>query len=163
MAFGQPNNYYSNPYSGYGYMNPNYPVQSYMQATAVPTVQQQVQQATPQMTPQMTPSAPMIYGKIVENFDIVKVSEIPVGGYGVFPLADSTKVYIKMYDKEGNLQLYTYDLSKGKESKQDDIYSDKLNGIYEYLAKLDKKIDDIKPSSSTSTRKKKVEVNDDDE
>lgn len=162
MAFGQPNNYYSNPYGGYGYAAPNYSMPQYMQPTTVPSVQQQVQQPTPQIS-QTSSSYPMIYGKIAENFDIVKVSEIPIGGYGVFPLADSSKVYIKMYDKDGNPQLYTYELSKGKELKQDDIYSDKLNEIYEYLARLDKKIDDIKPSSSTSTRKKKVEVNEDDE
>lgn len=164
MAFGQPTNYFSNPYGGYNYMNPNYN-QNYIQPTQ-PTIQQQ--QITPVQqiaSPTTTPSYPMIYGKIAENYDIVKVSEIPIGGYGVFPLADSSKVYIKMYDKDGNPQTYTYELAKDKTIKQEDLYGNKLNDIYDYLEKLDRKIDDItsgsRPNNSSPIRKKKTEVSED--
>ena len=166
MAFGQPTNYYSAPYNGYNYVNPNYN-QSYFPSTQPqPQMQQQIsQQPIQQMNSQPSPSYPMIYGKIVENYDIVKVSEIPIGGYGVFPLTDSSKVFVKMYDKDGNPQTYTYELVKDKSIKQEDTYSNKLNDIFDCLEKLDKKIDDISPNLKTgnlsSLRKKKSEVNED--
>lgn len=169
MAFGQPN-YYQNPYVNNMY-GQNYQPQNYGTNPYIP--QQQVQPVVNNVAPTTLPQPtqnqqyPMIYGKIVENADMVRVNEIPIGGYGVFPLADSSKVYIKMYDKEGNPQTYLYELVKSKETKPaEDLYSDKLTEIYDYIAKIDKKMDSIKNASSpitTPVRKKKVEVNEEDE
>lgn len=155
MAF-QPN-YYQNPYMNYGqnYVMPNYQAQQYqpMQMNQQPT-------ALPSQS-----QYPMISGKLVESVEVMNAQETPVGGYSVFPLMDFSKVYIKAYDKEGNIQVYKYDLNKS-EIPTDDPYSSKLDDIYTYITKLDKKIDGIKPSSSTTQpRKKKVveEVDEDDE
>lgn len=31
-------------------------------------------------------------GKFVDNYDIVKVTEVPMGGYGIFPKADLSEI-----------------------------------------------------------------------
>lgn len=148
MAYNQPN-FYGNyqqqmPYQNYNpYANP-YQIQT----------QQQIQQ------PQTYPS---ICGKIVENADMVRISEIPIGSYGVFPLSDSSKVFIKMYDKEGNIQTYCYDLVKDECQKNNDMFGDKLSEIYNYVARIDKKVDEIKSSSpiSSNVKKRRMEVSED--
>lgn len=137
MAFGQPN-YYQNPYVNYGqYQVPQY-------TTPTPTLPIQ--------------SYSTINGKIVESEDIVKVVEIPIGGYGVFPLSDLSKVIIKSYDKDGNIQNMSYELVKQSEEKKNNVYETKLNDIYDYLEKLDKKMDEIKPSSIPKKKLVEVEV-----
>ena len=86
-------NYYpTNFYSSYPYQN-NY--------------QQQLPQ--PQMQQQMVPvAAQNIPGKIVESSDIVKVTDVPFGGYGVFPKADFSEVYIKMWNGNGTTSIVTF-------------------------------------------------------
>lgn len=144
-------NYYPNPYMNYGQ---NYSVPNYQQ----PYNSQMLQPTLPSIINQY----PSINGKIVESVEVMNAQETPVGGYSVFPLVDFSKVFIKAYDKDGNIQTYKYDLVREEEILKEDIYADKLNDIYKYIEKLDKKIDDIK---IPSPRKKKVveEVDDDDE
>lgn len=156
------NQMYGGGYPSYGYIQPqqqfNNPYQSVM-------AQQQPTQNTIPMTSPTTPQStfgqnniPMIAGKIVESVEMSKVQEVTPGGYGVFPLTDFSKVVIKAYDKEGNLQYLTYDLVKPEETIKEDVYVNKLTDIYDYLGKLDKKIDSIKVggTSTPTTRKKKV-------
>ncbi len=154
MAF-QPN-YYQVPYMNYGqnYVMPNYQAQQYQ-----PMQMNQQSASLPSHS-----QYPMISGKMVESVEVMNAQETPVGGYSVFPLMDFSKVYIKAYDKEGNIQVYKYDLNK-TENPAEDPYSTKLDDIYAYITKLDKKIDGIKPSSAPLPHKKKVveEVDEDDE
>lgn len=146
-------NYYGNPYINYGM--PNY---SGFNPQAVPQQTTMIQQPTSLPQPTFGQSnIPMIAGKIVESVEMSKVQEVTPGSYGVFPLADFSKVVIKAYDKDGNLQYFTYDLEKQNDVPKEDPYSDKLSEIYTYLGKLEKKIDGIKiPSATSTTRKKKV-------
>ena len=34
-------------------------------------------------------------GKVVDGGEVVKATEVPFGGYGIFPKADLTEIYIK--------------------------------------------------------------------
>lgn len=139
--------YYPSPYNNM--YTPNYGMQNYS-----------VPQYSPPVVSQPQNQYSSIVGKIVESPEIVKISEIPLGGYGVFPLSDYSKVIIKSYDKDGNLQYLNYDLVKPAEVKAVNIYEDKLNDIYDYIAKLDKKMDGIVPSSTPTTKRRKMEVED---
>ena len=38
---------------------------------------------------------PSLQGKVVDSIDMVKVNEVPFGGFGVFPKGDLSEVYIK--------------------------------------------------------------------
>lgn len=140
-------NYYPNPYMNYGQNSYSY-----------------MQQPSPQPI-QPVQQYPMISGKLVESIEVMNAQETPIGGYSVFPLVDFSKVYIKAYDKDGTLQVFKYDLVKPEEVKKTDLYSDKLDDIYTYIGKIEKKIDGIKlsPSSSpTAMKKRKQEVDEDD-
>lgn len=129
-------NFYGNPGNTY-YSTPQYQSQPIM-----PNYYQ----------PQIQPQYSSITGKLVESEDMAKLQEIPIGGYGVYPLSDMSKVIIKAYDKDGNIQYHNFEIVKNSEIVKPDPYEDKFNGIFERLEKLDKKFDDYKP------KKKLVEV-----
>lgn len=132
-------NYFGNPGSTY-YSTPQYQSQS-----QIPNYFQ----------PQMPQQYSSITGKLVESEDMAKLQEIPFGGYGVYPLSDMSKVIIKAYDKDGNIQYYNFEIVKNSEKITPDPYEEKFNGIFERLEKLDKRFDDMK---SIPPKKKFVEV-----
>lgn len=137
-------NYYpTNFYSSYPYQN-NY--------------QQQLPQ--PQMQQQMVPvAAQNIPGKIVESSDIVKVTDVPFGGYGVFPKADFSEVYIKMWNGNGTTSIVTFkpvieaavvkDYSDGEEA----LNKESLSLILERIGQLEEKLDNITTAGTTQKRK----------
>mgnify|MGYP006874344127 CR=1 FL=1 len=47
-------------------------------------------------------------GKIVDSEDIVKVTEVPIGGYGVFPKADFSEIYVKSWMPNGTTTTLTF-------------------------------------------------------
>jgi hypothetical protein len=137
-------NYYPNYYSpniyGSGYNMQVPPQQQQMQ------MQPQTQQQS-QMFQQ-----PMLNGKIVDSADIVKVTEVPVGGYGVFPRADMGEVYIKTWGQDGTTQIITYKPVPAPQPQpaQTDINSQLL----ERLDALEIKLDSIIMGVSNPTTKK---------
>ena len=90
------NGYNPNAYSaGYPYQQyPNYP--SYMAQN--PQIQQ----------PQQMPYATGLNGKIVDSEDMVRATEVPIGGYGIFPKADLSEIYIKTWNSNGTTQIVTF-------------------------------------------------------
>lgn len=106
-----PNYYnYQNPYGGNQFSN---------------TVPMQNQQFAP-----IPAQVPQINGKIVESEEIVKVTDIPIGSYAVFPKADLSEVYIKTWNNNGTTNIITF---KANESislqSQDDNITKILNKI----------------------------------
>lgn len=49
-----------------------------------------------------------IQGKIVDSADIVKVTEVPFGGFAVFPKGDMSEIYVKSWANNGTTQIITY-------------------------------------------------------
>lgn len=95
-------NYY-NPYLNYPYANNgmqqfNSPINQF-----TPQVPQMAQQ---QINPQ--PQMNVLNGKIVDSEDIVKATEVPIGGYGVFPKADLSEIYVKSWNNNGTTSVITY-------------------------------------------------------
>jgi len=43
-------------------------------------------------------SANGLNGKLVDSEDMARVTEVPIGGYGIFPKADLSEVYIKSWN-----------------------------------------------------------------
>ena len=94
------------------YYNPNYyqGIYPYNNYNNQYMPQAQMQNAAPQQ--QATP-APIpvqnnfLNGKIVDSVDVVKATEVPIGGYGVFPKADLSEVYIKSCNNNGTTSLIT--------------------------------------------------------
>ena len=92
-------NYYQNPYNttgSYQYVSPS-------------------QTAYPQTTPMVQPvpaqnaiPAPGLNGKLVDSADVVKATEVPIGGYGIFPKADLSEIYVKSWNNDGTTNLVTF-------------------------------------------------------
>lgn len=47
-------------------------------------------------------------GRIVENQEVVKTIEVPIGGYGIFPKADLSEIYIKTWNNNGTTNIITF-------------------------------------------------------
>lgn len=88
--------YSMNPYNMYPNMIPQQqPVMPQMQMGA----------GVPQSQPIQTPS---LNGKIVDSEDVVKATEVPIGGYGIFPKADLSEIYIKSWNNNGTTSVITF-------------------------------------------------------
>lgn len=89
-----PTNFYSN------YPQPQQSIYGYNQ-TQLPNYQM----SQPQMT---TSQSNQIPGKIVDSQEVARVSDIPFGGYGIFPKADLSEVYVKMWNNNGTTSLVCF-------------------------------------------------------
>ena len=49
-----------------------------------------------------------LQGKMVDSIEIVKASEVPFGGFAIFPKGDFSEVYIKSWNNNGTTQINTY-------------------------------------------------------
>lgn len=47
-------------------------------------------------------------GKIVDGEEVVKATEVPFGGYSVFPKADLSEIYIKTWTQEGATKIIKF-------------------------------------------------------
>lgn len=95
-------NYYNpNYYMNYPYVvNPNNTngLNQYIQ----PQIPPQAQLSPPQS------QVPALNGKIVDSEDVVKATEVPIGGYGIFPKADLSEIYIKSWNNNGTTSVITF-------------------------------------------------------
>ena len=93
---------YFNPFASPQYMNNN---MMQMPQQQISNMQAQQMQQQPQMFNNQNMALNQLNGKIVENKDIVSVTEIPVGGYGFFPKADLSEIYLKMWNSSGTTDM----------------------------------------------------------
>ena len=129
-------NYYPNNY----YLN--YPYGQQQQYT-VPQQQQYIPQPQPQ-------TSQTLNGKIVDSADIVKATEVPMGGYGIFPKADLSEIYIKSWNNNGTTSVITYrpEVTAVQEEKQE---KNVFNEIKAQIERLENKIDKMAATSVTSS------------
>lgn len=108
-------------------------------------------QYVPQPQPQQFISQPMVpqtqqpqslNGKIVDSEDVVKATEVPIGGYGIFPKADLSEIYIKSWNNNGTTSIITFKPII-QEVKEPQIVEDNSLKIIERLNALDAKIDSL--------------------
>jgi len=111
-----PNNFYPNyPYNG------GYP--QYSQPQTQPNI------PTQQVT--------SLQGKIVDGEEVVKATEVPFGGYGVFPKADLSEVYIKTWNNNGTTQVTVFRPVAAESAEKIDTNALILEKIKEIEMKLD--------------------------
>lgn len=89
---------YPNMYANYAYNNGNTATQ-YMPQT-------QPQYMNPQTFPTMQPQG--LNGKIVDSVDVARATEVPIGGYGIFPKADLKEIYVKVWNNDGTTGVISY-------------------------------------------------------
>ena len=98
-------NYYQNYQNSQQYNYPNYTPYSNNYNTFIPQNQQSNIQS--QQPIQQLPSIGL-NGKIVDSEEIARVQEIPLGSYGIFPKADMSSIYVKMWNNDGTTRLISY-------------------------------------------------------
>ena len=109
-----PNNYYLN----YPYGN------QYTQQPMMQQPQVQVQQG--------------LNGKIVDSADVVRATEVPIGGYGIFPKADLSEVYVKSWNNNGTTSIITYKPELGAAAQENPI-----DELKEQMNMLNEKLDNL--------------------
>ena len=120
----------------------------------------------PQQPIQQTVST--LQGKVVDSIDMVRVNEVPFGGFGVFPKGDLSEVYIKSWNNNGTTQINTYKLIPYKENKENkENFSN--NELLEKINILNQKLDllmntnsnqqNIKHTEKKEEEKKEVKIN----
>lgn len=128
----------SNPYyTGYGQIGN----QQYGPATQVTQNPVSYQQPTPQPASQQPPQTNYLNGKIVENRDMVTVTEIPVGGYGIFPKTDLSEIYVKTWNQSGTTDTLVFKpvAKENAAPTQEDI----INKIFEKVNDLELKFNSL--------------------
>ena len=94
------------------YYNPNC-YMNYPYVTAPSSASGLNQYIQPQIPPQAQLSqlqgqVPALNGKIVDSEDVVKATEVPIGGYGIFPKSDLSEIYIKSWNNNGTTSVITF-------------------------------------------------------
>lgn len=82
-----------------------------------------------------------LQGKIVENIDVVKVTDVPMGGYGIFPKADFSEIYIKTWNGNGTTSILSFQPVISQEAEKEGEKGENI--ILEKIQKLEDKIDMI--------------------
>lgn len=128
MNYVNPNFYSSYPYNNTQFNNP------YLQT---PQQYQAPSQPIPQIPSQLN-------GKIVDSEEMVKVTEVPIGSYGVFPKADLSEIYIKTWNPNGTTSISTFKpliVPVNKDSTHND--SKEITMILDRISALENKLDTL--------------------
>lgn len=134
-------NYYPNYQYGAGY----YPQPQYNGMNNQMITPQMPQYAMPNQSAnqiQQTQQLQGLNGKIVDGIDVVKVTEVPLGGYGIFPKADMSEIYIKSWNNNGTTKIDVYKLEQPPSDTPTQLQADStlLNQILEKLNAIDSRI-----------------------
>lgn len=124
----------------------NYPYNYANQYVPQPQPQQFISQP---MAPQ-TQQPQSLNGKIVDSEDVVKATEVPIGGYGIFPKADLSEIYIKSWNNNGTTSIITFKPII-QEVKEFQTVEDNSLKIIERLNALDAKIDSLMMNNVAAT------------
>ncbi len=97
------------------------------------------QQQMPYQAQAQTPQPQGLNGKIVDSQDVVRATEVPIGGYGIFPKADLSEIYIKSWNNNGTTSVITYK----PESPQPVATTDPIAELKEQIIVINSKLDSI--------------------
>lgn len=83
-------------------------------------------------------------GKIVDSEDIVRVTEVPIGSYGIFPKADFSEIYIKFWKQDGTTDILHFKPDKPivpVNTASEINNAEELNKILKRIDDVEQKID----------------------
>mgnify|MGYP003326092853 CR=1 FL=1 len=104
--------------------------------------------------PRRGDAAEMAIVKLIGEGEVVKVTEVPIGGYGGFPKADLSEIYIKNWNSNGTTSILTFRPYVPPEPEPD-TSAQTTQQILDRLSTLESKLDDILASASANTAPKK--------
>ena len=100
-------------------------------------------------------------GKVVDGEEVVKATEVPFGGYGVFPKADLKEIFIKTWTPEGKTKITKFQpVEEDAEEKEDNItvLLNKVTAIEEQLEGLLSLHTNEKPIPATADKRKELNI-----
>lgn len=107
---------------------------------------------------QMSVQNSQIPGKIVDSQEVARVSDIPFGGYGVFPKADLSEVFVKVWNNNGTTSLLCFKpIVEGnivqEQDKEERRYHEgssqnNYDKMQEKIEMLERKIDELQKTQS---------------
>ena len=107
---------------------------------------------------QMSVQNNQIPGKIVDSQEVARVSDIPFGGYGVFPKADLSEVFVKVWNNNGTTSLLCFKpMVEGnivqEQDKEERRYHEgssqnNYDKMKEKIEMLERKIDELQKTQS---------------
>ncbi len=107
---------------------------------------------------QMSMQNNQIPGKIVDSQEVARVSDIPFGGYGVFPKADLSEVFVKVWNNNGTTSLLCFKpMVEGniaqEQDKEERRYHEgssqnNYDKMQEKIEMLERKIDELQKTQS---------------
>lgn len=142
------------------YYNPNL-YQNYMQQysgnymMSQPPIPMMSQNNIPSQQGQ--PQASTLNGKLVDSLDVAKATEVPIGGYGIFPKADLSEIYIKSWNSNGTTSIITFKPIAPEENPTSATQQEKSmsNVLIQKITELENKIDMlIQPKTNNNGVKK---------
>lgn len=90
--------------------------------------------------PQQSQQIGYLLGKVVDGEEILKVTEVPIGGYGIFPKADFSEIYVKYWTNNGTTNIMKFAPITKQEEDQPKIT---LQNIMDQLTELNGKINNF--------------------
>lgn len=115
-----------------------YPINFY---SNYPQYNQPMQMQQPQNIFYQQSQSQTLQGKIVDSEDMVKATDVPIGGYGIFPKADLSEVYIKTWNNNGTTSILTFKpVIVQKEEEEPKINN---SSLYDKMQQLEQKLDDF--------------------
>lgn len=75
--------------------------------------------------------------RLVENEEMARASEVPLGSFGIFPKADFQEIYLKSWNKDGTTSLIKYCPTKEVNFNQENNVNNLIQKISEIEQKLD--------------------------
>ena len=114
---------------------------------------------------QAQPAVAALQGKVVDSVDMVRVNEVPFGGFGVFPKGDLSEIYVKSWNNNGTTQINTYkpipveETKEAKEISSRDELLEKINALNEKLDALMSSTAKQAPTPAAPATAKDVKVN----
>lgn len=109
--------------------------------------------------PQVSPSASAaanFLGKLVDGEEVVKATEVPFGGYGVFPKADLSELYIKSWNNDGTTKIITFK-PVVEEPELDPVDTNKI--ILDKITEIENKLNSLIPTTTQTKVEKRKELN----
>jgi hypothetical protein len=89
---------------------------------------------------------------MVDGIDMVKATEVPLGGYGIYPKADLNEIYVKTWNNNGTTNIITYKPSIEEIPKEEED-SISTTQIMEKINIIEEKIDSILNVPKTIVKK----------
>ena len=97
------------------------------------TAASQMQMGNQQIiSPQPQPQTLGLNGKIVDSEDVVKATEVAIGGDGIFPKADLSEIYAKTWNNNGTTSVITFQpIATPQKTKTNNINNSVLSQLFQ--------------------------------